>query len=105
VWERGKSIDDKTVNAICFVFGVSGKWLKDGIGEMTPKGTERESELLEKFRQLTPDVQDLILRYVDTLLENQRALQGSPPAPEMFVSSIKPADTVLKERSEGGAAG
>jgi transcriptional regulator with XRE-family HTH domain len=81
LWEKDININDKTVKAICYTFNVSEKWLKDGLGDMSPPLTVSDETILEKFRQLSPAVQNLVLNYMDVLLENQ-AIIGKEPPPE-----------------------
>jgi transcriptional regulator with XRE-family HTH domain len=82
VWELGKiGIDEKTIKAICHNFGANEAWLKNGQGAMFDKA-KTESEVLEKFRQLPNEIQDLVLRYIDTLLENNHAIQHSISQPK-----------------------
>jgi hypothetical protein len=49
-------------------------WLKSGYGEMFDK-VKTESEIIERFRQLPGELQDLVLRYIDTLIENNHTIQ------------------------------
>jgi transcriptional regulator with XRE-family HTH domain len=75
VWELDKiEIDDKTIKAICHNFGVNEAWLRKGHGEMFDK-VKTESEVIEKFRKLPCELQDLVLRYIDTLVENDSVIQ------------------------------
>jgi transcriptional regulator with XRE-family HTH domain len=70
LWEKDININDKTIKAICYTFKVAERWLKDGFGEMFSSSTIDEV-VLEKFQQLSPAVQNLVLNYMDILLQNQ----------------------------------
>jgi hypothetical protein len=75
VWELDKiEIDDKTIKAICHNFGTNETWLRNGRGEIFDK-IKTENEIIEKFRQLPRELQDLVLRYIDTLLESNHTVQ------------------------------
>jgi transcriptional regulator with XRE-family HTH domain len=82
VWETNRiPIDEKTVKAICHNFGVNEEWVKNGNGEMLNKARV-EDEAIDKFRQLPPEIQNLVLRYIDTLLENNHFLQNRRTPPD-----------------------
>jgi transcriptional regulator with XRE-family HTH domain len=72
--ETGKAArTDKNIRLICYTFGVSEIWLIEGKGEMFGKvssivGT-REEQLLDLFRQLSPEMQDAIFNHIRSLVE------------------------------------
>jgi transcriptional regulator with XRE-family HTH domain len=118
LWERDININDKTVKAICYTFKVSEQWLKNGFGEMSLSIRDKDEIVLEKFRCLSPEVQDLVLNYMDILLKNQNVLMDSieeelpfSAREDTITTSVKNPDITIKKRpcpaenEAGGAAG
>jgi transcriptional regulator with XRE-family HTH domain len=80
LWELDKlELDQKTIKAICYTFNINENWLRTGEGDMLSGESPEEQELLELFRNVSPETRKLVLDYVRLLLRNQQALQ--PPAP------------------------
>jgi transcriptional regulator with XRE-family HTH domain len=76
LWEQGKNINERTLRAICHAFNVSENWLKNGSGEMFFVPSVIDEVILDKFHQLTPKVQKMVLDYMDILLENDNILHS-----------------------------
>ena len=74
--ELGKSnVTGQTISAICNKFQVSEDWLLYGKGDMyTLDGNLSSGEelLLEIYRQLTPEMKDVIFEHVKTLAEAEK---------------------------------
>ena len=74
--ENGTTIfTDKNVNMACLAFNVNETWLKTGIGEMfnpPPKNPEnpKEQQLIEMFRKLVPEMQDIVLKKVYEMVKS-----------------------------------
>lgn len=74
--ESGRNaINNQNINLICLTFGVNEAWLRDGIGKMfiePPKKPEnpKEHQLLDLFRKLVPEMQDIVLKKVKELLDS-----------------------------------
>jgi transcriptional regulator with XRE-family HTH domain len=71
LFESGKKIpQDSTIKLICYTFGVREDWLRHGTGEMmeyTLADTE-EKMLLSMFRTLSPEMKQVVLQKIKTLL-------------------------------------
>ena len=74
--ELGKSnVTGQTISAICNKFQVSEDWLLYGKGDMyTLDGNLSSGEelLLEIYRQLTPEMKDVIFEHVKNLAEAEK---------------------------------
>jgi len=74
--ESGRTaINNQNINLICLTFGVNEAWLRGGIGDMfkePPKNPEnpKEQQLIEMFRLLVPEMQDIVLKKVKELLDS-----------------------------------
>jgi transcriptional regulator with XRE-family HTH domain len=93
--ELGKtSLTEQNIKLICLTFGVRDEWLRTGKGEIFSKESPEESELLEKFRSLSPEMQKTIIKIVQELVRAQEEAREAPPAPlpstkhKSFSSSI-----------------
>jgi transcriptional regulator with XRE-family HTH domain len=66
--EHGKSpLQERYIKLICLTFGVSEQWLRTGDGEIFDEASPLEGKLLEVFRKLPNDLQDMILEYAELL--------------------------------------
>ena len=71
--ETGKNIlTQSNMNLVCLTFDVSREWLELGVGEMFISETPEDREFLELYRQLTPEMQDVIFEHVKTLAEAEK---------------------------------
>lgn len=81
-WESGCSpIPQAKIPLICSTFGINEEWLRSGKGEMFAKQTEAANEtarskraiaeqyLLEKFRELSPELQTDVLGFCSFLID------------------------------------
>lgn len=69
--ERGVvRLTEKNIKMICAVYPINEEWLLSGEGEMISED-RIDRELTEKYRKLTPDMQELIDKMIDLLNEQQ----------------------------------
>jgi transcriptional regulator with XRE-family HTH domain len=71
-------LTDTNIQLICLTFGVNESWLKQGIGpifnETPPQLTAQEAELLNTYRELSPEVQEVSRNNIKELLKMQKQL-------------------------------
>jgi transcriptional regulator with XRE-family HTH domain len=89
--ESGKNaVTETMLKSICFILNVNDKWLRGGSGEMFLDKTDREDELLQKFRKLSPLAQNWLIERAEEMLKSEmfssgRAIESSsagyPPEP------------------------
>lgn len=73
--ERGTNLlTDRNIKMVCLAYNVNETWLRTGVGEMfvtTPEGpnTDSEKRLIDMFRRLVPEMQDIIIQKVWDMLK------------------------------------
>ena len=71
--ETGKNVlTQQNINLICLTFNVSKDWLEFGKGEMFNSETPKAKEFLELYRQLSPEMKDIVFEHVKTLAEAEK---------------------------------
>ena len=73
--KSGSTVTDQNIKAICAQFGVDENWLRTGQGAMFLRREKEKKELLSLFDQLSPPLQDYLLKAVRDLLKTQEKLQ------------------------------
>ena len=73
-------LTETNIKLICIIFGVNEKWFREGTGpifsENPPKLTIQEAELLNTYRELSPEVQEVARNNIRELLKMQKQLIG-----------------------------
>lgn len=73
--ENGKSlITKRTIISICSVFNVNENWLKTGEGEIFNTIDKNYNEFFSIFKNLTPVLQDFLIKVANDLLDTQSKL-------------------------------
>ena len=73
--KSGSTVTDQNIKAICAQFGVDENWLRTGQGAMFLRREKEKKELLSLFDQLSPPLQDYLLKAARDLLKTQEKLQ------------------------------
>ena len=68
------ALTEQNIKHVCLTFNVNEIWLRTGMGSMFDQ-VQGERELLEIFRQLSPEMRKLNLKIIHDLFETQE--QGS----------------------------
>jgi transcriptional regulator with XRE-family HTH domain len=82
-------LTDTNIRLICFTFGVSEAWLRDGKGDMMDDEallSDQERQLLDFFRKLSAKARILVVQYLEKVLSDEAALRGEAEAGEKAVS-------------------
>ena len=67
-----RTIHDRYIKMICFTYGVSEQWLRNGKGAMFEEGRDfRLEELISNFKKLDEHLQDYVLKQIRLALEYQ----------------------------------
>jgi transcriptional regulator with XRE-family HTH domain len=70
--ESGKiTLNDKHVKLICGTLGVNEAWLREGTGPMFSEEIPGQKQLLEAFRQLSPDGRKAAIKLIEALLDSE----------------------------------
>ena len=71
--EIGKNpLTEQNIKLICLTFNVSRDWLVSGEGAMFVSETPEDREFLELYRQLSPEMQNVVFEHVKTLAEAEK---------------------------------
>ena len=71
--EIGKNpLTEQNITLICLTFNVSRDWLVSGEGAMFVSETPEAREFLELYRQLSPEMQNVVFEHVKTLAEAEK---------------------------------
>lgn len=75
--QPGGTITEHNIKSICAQLNVSEKWLRTGEGEMFMKIEKREKEFFEIFNELSPVLQDYLVKTARELLNTQSKMNNS----------------------------
>jgi len=77
--EMGQTIiNEKHIKLISGVFGINEEWLRTGEGPIEKEGfNSLEEEIINVYRQLSPDGQKIVMDYIDYVQENERKMRGA----------------------------
>lgn len=69
---ENRNVNDRILKLVCMTFNVNEDWLRTGNGDMFNRELNHMAELaLSKFKDLTPEFQDYIVKQISLLLEMQ----------------------------------
>jgi len=76
--ESGQTpISEKHIKLICGVFGINEEWLRTGNGSVEKEGIKPiEEEIINIFRELSPKGQNIVMDYIEYVLNNEKSMQG-----------------------------
>lgn len=69
--KSGATVTEQNVKAICSQFSVSESWLRTGSGKMFLENEKKQREFFDIFDQLSPALQDYLIRTARDLLDTQ----------------------------------
>jgi transcriptional regulator with XRE-family HTH domain len=73
------TLTEANYKLICFTFGVSNDWLRNGSGNMFDTNKIPDiQELLETVKQLTPASRKMILDLARSLFANEQSFRSNP---------------------------
>lgn len=72
----GATITEQTIKIICFQFGVNEHWLRTGNGKMFLEKDIKQKIFFEIFDQLSPILQDYMIKVAKELLLAQSKMQS-----------------------------
>ena len=100
-------LTQKNIEFICLKYGVNINWLKNGDGQMfiNQKLTHEESELLEIYDKLDPEMQKETIDYAKKMLELQEFRKKLNINSQKTAISPPPQAPGIGPRLEDGQAG
>lgn len=69
--KSGATVTEQNVKAICSQFSVNESWLRTGSGKMFLENEKKQREFFDIFDQLSPALQDYLIRTARDLLDTQ----------------------------------
>lgn len=73
----GSTVTEQNIKAICSQFSVSETWLRTGCGEMFIENEKKKKEFFDVFDELSPALQEYLIRTARDLLDTQMKMQES----------------------------
>lgn len=73
----GATVTPQNIKAICTQFSVNERWLRTGEGMMFLENEKKQREFFEIFDELSPVLQDYLIKTSRDLLEAQWKLQSA----------------------------
>lgn len=67
----GATVTEQNIKAICSQFCVDEYWLRTGFGKMFFENEKKQKEFFDIFNQLSPALQDYLIKTAKDLLETQ----------------------------------
>lgn len=69
--KEGSAITEQSIKTICIQFSVHEEWLRNGEGKPFYENEKRQKEFLEIFDELTPILQEYLIKTAKDLLKAQ----------------------------------
>lgn len=73
--KEGSTVTEQNIKAICSQFNVNEAWLRTGLGNMFMENEKKQKEFFDVFDELSPPLQDYLIRTARDLLETQLKMQ------------------------------
>lgn len=73
--KQDATVTEQNVMAICARFCVSEDWLRTGSGKMFIENDKKQKEFFDIFDELSPSLQDYLIKAAKDLLEAQDEIQ------------------------------
>ena len=75
--KEGATVTEQNIKTICAQFSVNENWLRTGEGKMILESEKKQREFFDIFDELSPALQDYLMKTAKDLLEAQAKLQSS----------------------------
>ena len=80
--KSGATVTEQNIKTICSQFSVNEHWLRTGNGKMFLENEKKQREFFEIFDELSPALQDYLIKTARDLLDTQSRMkeeQTQPP--------------------------
>lgn len=74
--KKGSTVTEHNIKTICSQFSVNENWLRTGSGEMFLESEKKQKEFFEIFDELSPTLQDYLIKIARELLDTQEKLRN-----------------------------
>lgn len=75
--KNGATVTEQNIKTICSQFDVNEHWLRTGSGEMFLQNQKKQKEFFDIFDNLSPILQDYLIKTAKDLLDTQTKMQLS----------------------------
>ncbi len=75
--KNGSTVTEHNIRMICAQFSVNEDWLRNGSGTMFLENEKKQKEFFEIFDELSPVLQDYLLKTAKDLLDMQSEMQNN----------------------------
>lgn len=72
----GSTVTQQNIKTICSQFSVNENWLRTGDGKMFLESEKKQREFFDVFDELSPALQDYLIKTAKDLLETQSKMQA-----------------------------
>lgn len=72
----GSTVTEQNIKTICSQFNVNENWLRTGDGKMFLENEKKQREFFGVFDELSPALQDYLIKTAKDLLETQSKMQA-----------------------------
>lgn len=73
--KQGATVTEQNIMAICTKYSVNEDWLRTGSGKMFIENEKKQKEFFEIFDELSPSLQDYLIKTAKDLLDAQSEMQ------------------------------
>lgn len=74
--KSGSTVTEQNIKTICTQFCVNENWLRTGCGNMFLENEKKQKEFFEIFDELSPVLQDYLIKTAKDLLDTQLKMQA-----------------------------
>lgn len=75
--KNGATVTEQNIKTICSQFSVNENWLRTGSGNMFLETEKKHKEFFDIFNELSPTLQDYLIKTAKELLDTQEKLLKS----------------------------
>lgn len=75
--KSGATITEQNIKTICSQFSINENWLRTGSGKMFLENDKKHKEFFEIFDELSPALQEYLIKTAKELLDTQEKLLNS----------------------------
>lgn len=74
--KNGSTVTEQNIKSICLQYSINEEWLRNGSGKMFLDNERRQKEFFDIFEELSPVLQDYLIKTARDLLDTQLKMQS-----------------------------
>ena len=79
--KNGATVTEQNIKTICSQFSVNENWLRTGSGKIFLENEKKQKEFFDIFDELSPILQDYLIKTAKDLLDTQSKMQSNNVEP------------------------